>query len=75
MNATFELTKEKREDMVGLIQLYHEKEVGEPIGNLAAMLLLDFFMDKLAPLFYNLGVEDSHAYMMTKMEDIFEIQK
>lgn len=75
MKPEFELTKEQKDDMIHLIQAYYEKEQGEMIGNMKAMLILDFFMEALAPTFYNLGVEDAHAYMTMKLDDIFEIQK
>ncbi|WP_099159794.1 DUF2164 domain-containing protein [Virgibacillus ndiopensis] len=75
MKSKFDLSKEKKDEMVGLIQGYFEKERDEQIGELAAIMLLEFFMDELAPIFYNIGVEDSHAFISTKLEDIFEIQK
>ena len=75
MKSEFKLTKEQKDEMVAMILTYFEKEKDEKIGNLAGMLLLDFFIEKLAPYFYNLGVEDSHAYLATKIDDIFEIQK
>ncbi|APC49216.1 DUF2164 domain-containing protein [Virgibacillus halodenitrificans] len=75
MNSKFEITKEQKEEMAGHIQAYFEQERGEDIGNLAALMFLDFFMDKLAPVFYNLGVEDSHTYMTEKLDDLFAIQK
>lgn len=75
MRPKFELTKEQKDEMVRLIQNYYEKEQNEEIGNLAAMLLLDFFIEQIAPTFYNLGVEDSHTYLNEKLDDLFEIQK
>lgn len=75
MKLTFELSKEKKDKMIVSIQEYFEKEQAEEIGNLQAMLLLDFIMEKLAPEFYNLGVEDSYRYLTEKIDDIFEIQK
>lgn len=75
MKPKFDLTKEQKDEMVGLIQTYFEKEREEDIGNLAAMFILDFFTEELAPLFYNLGVEDSHTYMTERIEDLFSIQK
>lgn len=75
MKPKFDLTKEQKDEMVGLIQTYFEKERDEDIGNLASMLILDFFTEELAPMFYNLGVEDSHTYMAERIEDLFSIQK
>ncbi|WP_138417949.1 DUF2164 domain-containing protein [Aquibacillus sediminis] len=75
MNQQFNLRKEDREYMTNEIKQYFEQEKNEQIGDLAATLMLDFFIDKLAPTFYNLGVEDAHAYLNEKLDDLFEIQK
>jgi len=75
MAANFKLSKEKKEEMTHMIQTYFEQEQDEQIGSLQAMLILDFFLEKLAPQIYNQGIEDAHTYMSTKLDDIFEIQK
>lgn len=75
MKPKFELTKQQKEEMTGLIQDYFAKEREEDIGNLAAMLILDFIVEELAVVFYNMGVEDSHAFMMEKIDDLYGIQK
>jgi len=64
------LEKEKRDDLVKDIVLYFKNERGEEIGQLAAGLMLDFFMEKLAPEIYNQGVLDSCAYMDERVEDM-----
>ena len=71
----FTLSKEKRDDMISAIKRYFEKEREESIGDLAAGLLLDFFMDEIAVEFYNQGVYDSYVYMNNKVEDLLGIQK
>jgi len=75
VKTNFDLSNEKREEMTNIIQDYVQREHSEHFGNLEAMLLLDFFIKKLAPSFYNMGVEDSHTYMTDKLDDIFEIEK
>jgi len=70
-----ELTKERRAEMVSEIKNYHSNEREEIIGDLAAGLLLDFIIDKLAPEFYNQGVYDSHKYMTEAAEDLLAILK
>jgi uncharacterized protein (DUF2164 family) len=64
------LEREKREDMVKAIISYFKNERGEEIGQLAAGLILDLVIEKLAPEFYNQGVLDSCAYMDEKAEDM-----
>lgn len=75
MKSAFTLTKDQKTEMIGLIQRYFANERDEQIGELAAMLLLEFFIEELAPMFYNLGVEDSHAYLSDKIDDLFALQK
>ncbi|WP_257985011.1 DUF2164 domain-containing protein [Bacillus sp. T33-2] len=71
----FILNKETRDEMAGLIQKYYFEERGEELGDLGAMMLLDFITEKLGPHFYNLGVQDSYQYLSEKMEDLFDLQK
>lgn len=69
------LSKEKKEDMISAIKNYFSEEREEEIGDLAADLILDFIIDKLAPEFYNQGVYDSYKYMSDRIEDVLSIQK
>lgn len=69
------ISKEKREDMISAIKNYFSEEREEEIGNLAADLILNFIIDKLAPEFYNQGVYDSYKYMSDRIEDVLSIQK
>lgn len=72
---SIKITKEKRADMIAAIKSYHSKEREEEIGDLAAGLMLDFIIERLAPEFYNQGVYDSYKYMEDKIEDLLLIQK
>lgn len=45
MNKKIELSKEKQEHMISMIKDYFRKERDEELGDLAAMLILDFFME------------------------------
>ncbi|MBY0097062.1 DUF2164 domain-containing protein [Mesobacillus maritimus] len=71
----FELPKSTKEEMAAAIQTYFMEERGEELGDLAAVLMLDFITEKLGPTFYNLGVQDSYRFMSQKLEDLFEIEK
>ncbi len=75
MKSKFELTKEKKAGMAESIKSYFSEERDEEIGDLAAMLILEFIIEEIAPVFYNLGVEDSHAYVGEKLDDLFGIMK
>lgn len=71
----FKLTKEKKEYMLSAIKTYFLNEREEELGDLASNLILNFFMEELAPEFYNIGVYDSYKYMNERIEDLLTIQK
>lgn len=66
---------EQREAMISSIKSYYENERDEALGDLAASLILDFFLEELAPGIYNQGVFDSYKYMNDRVEDLLGIQK
>lgn len=73
-NKKFNISREKREDLINEIKTFFYEERDEEIGDLAANIVLDFFMDKLAPEFYNEGVNEAYRYMQDRIEDLLEIQ-
>ena len=73
-NDKIKLIREQRTDMVSSVKKYFKQERGEEIGDLGAGLLLDFVIDRLAPEFYNQGVNDSSKYMNDRLEDMMSIQ-
>ena len=74
-SSKIEVNKEAREEMILAIKTYFLKEKDEDLGDLAASLILDFFMEKLAPHAYNQGVYDSYKYMSERNEDLLGILK
>lgn len=70
-----QLTKEKRDDLISELKEYFYNEREEELGDLAASLMLDFIIQKLAPEFYNQGVYDSYIYFTDRVEDLLGIQK
>jgi uncharacterized protein (DUF2164 family) len=75
LSNRIELSKEAKKDMIWAIKSYFLKERDEDLGDLAASLILEFFMDKLASHAYNQGVYDSYKFMSERTEDLLEIQK
>lgn len=75
MSNKIKLSKEKREYMVSEIQAYFLQERDEDLGDLAAGFILDFFIEKLAPEFFNQGVWDSYTYLNDRIEDLLGLQK
>ena len=74
MDNRIKITKEKKEDMLASIKNYFLKERDEEIGDLAAVLILDFFLEKLGPEIYNQGIYDSYNFMNDRLIDILGIQ-
>jgi len=75
VSNTIKLSKEKKEKLIADIQTYFLKERDEDLGELAAGLILEFFLEKLGPEIYNQGVADSYRFMSEKVEDLLEIQR
>ena len=74
MRTRIRLSKAEKEQMVSLIKEYFSKERDEEIGDLAAMLFLDFFIEKMAPAFYNQGIQDSIGYLKDKLDDLYGLE-
>jgi uncharacterized protein (DUF2164 family) len=75
MKSSFKLDKDKRNRMELKIKEYFSKERDEEIGDLAASMILDFFLKELAPEIYNQGINDSYAYLSYKLEDMLGLQR
>jgi uncharacterized protein (DUF2164 family) len=65
-----ELTKEARDEAVASIQKYFESNMGEPIGNLAAGGLLNFFLEEIGPAVYNRGVADAQKRLQERVSEL-----
>lgn len=74
MRTRFKLSKVQKEQMVLLIKEYFLKERDEEIGDLAAILFLDYLIEKLAPFIYNLGIQDCMALMKEKLDDLYGLE-
>lgn len=74
MKKKIKLNIENKRDMREKIVKYFSEERGENLGELASDLVLDFFMEELAPNIYNQGIEDSYIYMKDGIEDLFALQ-
>ncbi|MBB5573430.1 MULTISPECIES: DUF2164 domain-containing protein [Rhizobium] len=64
--------KEEKAAIVARLQQYFSDELDQTLGALPAEFLLDFFTTEIGPHFYNQGLRDAHAALMTKMEDFGE---
>ncbi len=56
----FELTKQQRTAAISSMQRYFEENL-EPIGDLPAGLLLNFFLEEIGPDLYNQAISDAQT--------------
>ena len=66
----FDLSKESRTDAIASIKRYFEENMSEPIGDLAATLLLNFFLEEIGPVVYNRAVADAQTRMQLRIADL-----
>lgn len=71
--SRIKLTPEKKREMTAAIKGYFQTERDEEMGELAAGLILNFIVDKLAPEFYNQGVADAYKHISEKAEDLYAL--
>jgi uncharacterized protein (DUF2164 family) len=74
VDKRLELSKEEQEQLVAAVKDYFLNELEHEIGDLAAMLIIDFMMKKLGPLFYNRGVRDAGSFVADKLEDLYGLE-
>jgi uncharacterized protein (DUF2164 family) len=65
-----ELSKQARAAAIASVQRYFEENMSEPIGNLPAGLLLDFFVEEVGPVIYNKAIADAQARMQQHVVDL-----
>lgn len=70
-----ELDKDEEKIIVEEIKKFYFSERDEEIGNLSAMILLDFITKKLGKYYYNKGVNDAKKYFLDKLEEISDIEE
>ena len=67
---TIELSKQVRADAITSIQRYFQENMSEPIGNMAAGLLLNYFLEEIGPAIYNQAIADAQTYVQEKVADL-----
>jgi len=65
-----ELRKETRAQAITSIQRYFEENLTEPIGELRAGLLLNFFLEEIGPAVYNRAIADAQTRMERAAADM-----
>lgn len=64
------IAEEAKKEMIQAIKTYFLKERDEDLGDLAAYLIFEFFLESLAPHAYNQGIYDAYKYINDKSEDL-----
>ncbi len=67
--VTLELTKQQRTDAIASMQRYFEENL-DPIGDMPAGLLLDFFLEDVGPAIYNQAIADAQTRMTQRVADL-----
>ena len=65
-----ELSKQARTAAIASIQRYFEENLPEPIGDLPAGLLLNFFMEEVGPVIYNQAISDAQTRLQQRVADL-----
>lgn len=68
--TTIELPKQVRTDAVASIRRYFDEQMSEPIGELAAGLLLNYFLEEIGPAIYNRAIADAQLRVQERVSDL-----
>jgi uncharacterized protein (DUF2164 family) len=68
--VSIELSKQTRGDAIASIQRYFEENMTEPIGELPAGLLLNYFVEEIGPAIYNQAIADSQSHLQQRVADL-----
>jgi len=77
--ADVDLSIQEKEIIVQKIQDYFTEELDQEIDQFDAEFLLEFFLKKIGPVFYNQGLHDAQAVLMKRLDSItdaiYDIEK
>ena len=65
-----EMNRDQRREAADLIKRHFLEEREEEIGDLAAGLMLDFFLKRLGGYIYNQALSDARTWFMQKLEGL-----
>jgi uncharacterized protein (DUF2164 family) len=64
------LPKETEKRLIASIKRYFVENMDDDIGDLKAMLFLEFCLKEIGPSIYNQAVTDAQAWMQEKLTDL-----
>ena len=65
-----ELDRQTRADAIASLRRYFDENLPEPIGELPAGMLLDFFLEEVAPAVYNQAISDAQTRLSRNLADL-----
>jgi uncharacterized protein (DUF2164 family) len=65
-----EIPKQTRAEAITSIQRYFQENMPEPIGDMAAGLLLNYFVEEIGPAIYNQAIADAQARIQQRLSDL-----
>lgn len=65
-----EISKEDRAQAIASIRQYFQENLDGPIGELAAGLLLNYFVEDIGPVIYNRAIADAQQRMEQRVGDL-----
>jgi uncharacterized protein (DUF2164 family) len=65
-----EISKQTRTQAIASLQRYFQENMPEPIGDLSAGLLLNFFIEEVGPVIYNQAVTDAQTRLQQRVADL-----
>jgi uncharacterized protein (DUF2164 family) len=65
-----ELSKQVRGEAIASLQRYFVENMPEPLGDLPAGMLLDYFVEEVGPVIYNKAIADAQARMQQHAMDL-----
>ncbi|RRA50134.1 DUF2164 domain-containing protein [Acidipila sp. EB88] len=65
-----EISKQVRAEAIASIRRYFEENLPEPLGELPAGLLLDFFIEEVGPVIYNGAIAEAQARLQQRVLDL-----
>lgn len=74
MDKRLQLTNEEQRQLIKSVQDFFLREQDQEIGDLAAMLIIDFMIKQLGPVYYNRGIQDAIKVMGDKLDDLYGLK-
>ena len=65
-----ELSKAQRADAIASLKQYFEHNMPEPLGDLGAGLLLDYFLQEIGPVLYNGAIAEAQARLSQRVSEL-----